>query len=121
MMHRDWLALACLRMEAARGLVSSALLCCAGIPVRLRIPLSANWRDATGPATRAYRLLSSSALLRAGDERGQALVEEGLILALIALLGVGTLTVLGSHVSDAIGSVSASLGALDPGVRRDSR
>ncbi len=121
MMQRDWLALACLRMAAARGLVSNAVLFCAGFPVRLRIPRSANRRYATGPANRACRLLSSRVLLRAGDEKGQALVEEALILALIAVLGVGALTVLQEHVADAIGSVSASLGAFDPTARRGGK
>lgn len=121
MTRRDWLAFPGLRTRAAGVLVLNALVRCAEFTVRLRIPGSANRRDATGLQSRAYRLLWPSLKLRAGEEKGQALVEEALILALIAIVGIGALTVLQSHVADAIGSVSASLGSFDPVARRNGQ
>ena len=43
------------------------------------------------------------------DEKGQALAEYGLILALIAVICVGALTFLGEGVRDTLGSITAQL------------
>ncbi len=43
------------------------------------------------------------------DEKGQALSEYGLILALIAVIAIGALTLLGTNVSGTLGSVAAAL------------
>lgn len=43
------------------------------------------------------------------DEKGQALAEYGLILALIAVICVGALTLLGGNVSATLGSIAAQL------------
>jgi len=43
------------------------------------------------------------------DEKGQALAEYGLILALIAVICVGALTLLGTNVRDTLGTITAAL------------
>ena len=43
------------------------------------------------------------------DEKGQALAEYGLILALIAVFCVGALTALGGGISGTLGSITGSL------------
>jgi pilus assembly protein Flp/PilA len=43
------------------------------------------------------------------DEKGQALAEYGLILALIAVAAVVTLTALGGGISTTLGNITASL------------
>ncbi|HEY6097192.1 MAG TPA: Flp family type IVb pilin [Candidatus Deferrimicrobium sp.] len=43
------------------------------------------------------------------DEKGQALAEYGLILALIAVAAVVALTALGGGISGTLGSITASL------------
>jgi pilus assembly protein Flp/PilA len=43
------------------------------------------------------------------DEKGQALSEYGLILALIAVIAIAALTTLGGKVSTTLGSISAAL------------
>jgi pilus assembly protein Flp/PilA len=43
------------------------------------------------------------------DEKGQALAEYGLILALIAVICIGALTLLGGNVSGTLGSIAAAL------------
>jgi pilus assembly protein Flp/PilA len=43
------------------------------------------------------------------DEKGQALAEYGLILALIAVICVGALTFLGQGVSGTLASITAAL------------
>jgi pilus assembly protein Flp/PilA len=43
------------------------------------------------------------------DEKGQALAEYGLILALIAVICVGALTLLGQGVNTTLGSIVAAL------------
>jgi Flp pilus assembly pilin Flp len=63
-------------------------------------------------------LLSRSVQLIPLEEKGQALVEEALILALILVVGVGALSVLQGEVSEAFGGVLASLGVLDPVANR---
>lgn len=117
MTPRGWPASAGRRTAEAREWVSKALVFCAELPVRPHILLSAIWRDATVPQSRAFRLLWPGARLRAGGETGQALVEEALILALIVVLGAGALTVLQGHVSDAIGSMASGFGSFDPPAR----
>jgi pilus assembly protein Flp/PilA len=46
---------------------------------------------------------------KARDEEGQGLAEYGLILALIAVVCIAALTALGTGISGALGSVTASL------------
>ncbi|HLB00024.1 MAG TPA: Flp family type IVb pilin [Bacteroidota bacterium] len=43
------------------------------------------------------------------DEKGQALSEYGLILALVAVIAIGALTLLGGNVSTTLGNVAAAL------------
>jgi len=43
------------------------------------------------------------------DEKGQALAEYGLILALIAVICVGALTLLGGNVNTTLGTIAAAL------------
>jgi len=43
------------------------------------------------------------------DEKGQALAEYGLILALIAVICIGALTTLGTNVSVKLGEIAAAL------------
>jgi len=43
------------------------------------------------------------------DDKGQALAEYGLILALIAVVCVAALTLLGTSVSGTLGSITAAL------------
>jgi len=43
------------------------------------------------------------------DEKGQALAEYGLILALIAVICVGALTLLGTGVNTTLGNIAAAL------------
>jgi pilus assembly protein Flp/PilA len=43
------------------------------------------------------------------DKKGQALSEYGLILALIAVIAIGALTLLGGNVSTTLGNVAAAL------------
>jgi pilus assembly protein Flp/PilA len=43
------------------------------------------------------------------DEKGQALAEYGLILALIAVIAVGALTLLGTNVTTTLGTIAAAL------------
>lgn len=43
------------------------------------------------------------------DEKGQALSEYGLILALIAVIAIGALTLLGGNVATTLGNVAAAL------------
>ncbi len=43
------------------------------------------------------------------DEKGQALAEYGLILALIAVICVGALTLLGGGVNTTLGNIAAAL------------
>lgn len=43
------------------------------------------------------------------DEKGQALAEYGLILALIAVIAIGALTLLGTNISATLGSITAAL------------
>jgi pilus assembly protein Flp/PilA len=43
------------------------------------------------------------------DKKGQALSEYGLILALVAVIAIGALTLLGGKVSTTLGSISAAL------------
>ena len=45
------------------------------------------------------------------DESGQGMVEYGLIIALIAIVAIGGLTVLGPKVSQLFENASGSLGA----------
>jgi len=43
------------------------------------------------------------------DEKGQALAEYGLILALIAVICIASLTLLGTNVAAKLGAVAAAL------------
>ena len=43
------------------------------------------------------------------DKKGQALSEYGLILALVAVIAIGALTVLGGSVNTTLGNVAAAL------------
>jgi len=43
------------------------------------------------------------------DEKGQALSEYGLILALVAVIAIGALTLLGGNVATTLGNVAAAL------------
>lgn len=43
------------------------------------------------------------------DEKGQALAEYGLILALIAVICIGALTLLGGNLSGTLGAIAAQL------------
>lgn len=43
------------------------------------------------------------------DVKGQALSEYGLILALVAVIAIGALTLLGGNVSTTLGNVAAAL------------
>ena len=43
------------------------------------------------------------------DEKGQALAEYGLILALIAVIAIGALTLLGTNVSATLTSIATQL------------
>ncbi len=43
------------------------------------------------------------------DETGQALAEYGLILALIAVICIGALTLLGTNVSATLGNIAGQL------------
>jgi pilus assembly protein Flp/PilA len=45
------------------------------------------------------------------DERGAAMVEYGLLLALIAVIAIAALTVLGNNVSTKFSSVGSSVGS----------
>ena len=42
------------------------------------------------------------------DEKGQALAEYGLILALIAVICIGALTLLGTNVNATLGSIAGA-------------
>ena len=42
------------------------------------------------------------------DEKGQALAEYGLILALIAVICIGALTLLGTNVNTTLGSIAGA-------------
>ena len=44
------------------------------------------------------------------DERGAAMVEYGLLLALIAVIAIAALTLLGGQVSDKYSSISSDVG-----------
>jgi len=44
------------------------------------------------------------------DERGAAMVEYGLLLALIAVIAIAALTFLGNNVSEKFSSVGSSVG-----------
>ena len=44
------------------------------------------------------------------DERGAAMVEYGLLLALIAVIAIAALTVLGNNVSSKFSSVGSAVG-----------
>jgi pilus assembly protein Flp/PilA len=48
-------------------------------------------------------------------EDGQALVEYGLILALIAVVCIGALTLLGQNVNSILGYIASAVGAAIPG------
>lgn len=48
-------------------------------------------------------------LMATKDEEGQGLAEYGLILALIAVVCIGALTLLGTGIAGALGGVTASL------------
>lgn len=43
------------------------------------------------------------------DEKGQALSEYGLILALVAVVAIGAVTLLGTNVSATLGTIAAAL------------
>lgn len=43
------------------------------------------------------------------DKKGQALSEYGLILALVAVIAIGAMTLLGENVSTTLGNVAAAL------------
>ena len=43
------------------------------------------------------------------DKKGQALSEYGLILALVAVIAIGALTLLGGNVRTTLGNVAAAL------------
>ena len=51
-------------------------------------------------------------------ERGQALAEEGLILALIAIVSIGALTAIGVNISDTLGQVAGTFSWLAPDTSR---
>ncbi|GIW13864.1 MAG: hypothetical protein KatS3mg062_1303 [Tepidiforma sp.] len=53
--------------------------------------------------------VSKVAAWQARDEEGQGLAEYGLILALIAIVCIGALTLLGSNISDALNNVAGSI------------
>lgn len=46
---------------------------------------------------------------QARDEEGQGLAEYGLILALIAIVCIGALTLLGGNIADALNNVAGSI------------
>jgi len=43
------------------------------------------------------------------DEKGQALSEYGLILALVAVVAIGAVTLLGTNVSATLGTIASAL------------
>ena len=54
-------------------------------------------------------MLSKLAAWKARDEEGQGLAEYGLILALIAVVCIGALTLMGTRISAKLGSINGAL------------
>jgi pilus assembly protein Flp/PilA len=54
-------------------------------------------------------------LREARNEEGQALVEYALVLALIAVVALGSLTLVGTNVAAILGAVQAVVAAAIPG------
>ena len=54
-------------------------------------------------------MTSKIAAWKARDEEGQGLAEYGLILALIAVVAIGALTLMGTKISTTLGSINGSL------------
>ncbi|GIW15823.1 MAG: Flp family type IVb pilin [Dehalococcoidia bacterium] len=53
--------------------------------------------------------VSKVAAWQARDEEGQGLAEYGLILALIAIVCIGALTLLGGNIANALNNVAGSI------------
>ena len=58
-----------------------------------------------------WRIVDS---LRQGDDDGQGLAEDALILALIAIIAIVALLFLGSQVSDKLSTIGSSLDSVTP-------
>ncbi len=107
--------------RAARGRLSHAFVRGIAFATRLFSQRAAHPRDAVGPGNSTHGSLAGVLKLILGAEKGQALVEEVLILALIAVVGVGALVALGGQVGDTIGSVASSFGVLESSANRGGK
>jgi len=63
-------------------------------------------------STRAFR--AQTVQPTTGGERGQALVEEALLLGLIGIVAMGALAAMGVSLADVFGDVAGHLSPLDP-------
>ncbi len=59
----------------------------------------------------AYEFLATWLRARFDDERGASLVEYALLLALIAVVCIGAITILGGNANDKLDNAGQSLGA----------
>lgn len=60
--------------------------------------------------TTQFNFLATWLKAQAKDERGASMVEYALLLALIAIIAIGALTLLGQTVSDNFSDINSSLG-----------